>query len=82
MSEIVSLVVVGLHSPVFLGGLFSRCGHRLLLSCGIWLLPISEGDSGHLSSCCGATSGGSLWGGYSLLVALGHLINFHGFDPL
>ena len=71
------LFVVGGHSPVLPGGVLSCCGHAFLLSCGISLLSISGGDSGHLSSCSVATSGGSLWGGFSLY--LGHwglLISF------
>ena len=71
------LFVVGGHSPGLPGGLLSCYGHAFLLSCGISLLSISGGDSGHLSSCSVATSGGSLWGGFSLyLWHWGLLISF------
>ena len=50
ISQIITLVVVGGHSQILPGGLFCRCSHGLLLSCGIGLLLISGGDSGHLSS--------------------------------
>ena len=66
MSGIISYV--GGHSPVLLGGLLSCCGHAFLLSCGIGLLSVSGGDSGNLFSCGVATSGGSLWEGYSLYL--------------
>ena len=79
MSRISSPVAVVGHSPVLLGGLLSRCGHGLLLSCGISLLSSSGGDLWLLSSCHGASSGGSLWGGCSLyLWHLGLLTSFHG----
>ena len=63
MSEIISLIVVVGNSPVFPDGLLCRCDHGLLLSCVIGILLISGGNSGHLSSCGGATSGGYLWEG-------------------
>ena len=68
MSRITSLVVVWGYSPVLLDELLCHCGNGLLLSCGIGLLLISGGDSGHLSSCRGAISGGSLRGGCSLYL--------------
>ena len=68
MSVVSSPVVVVDHSPVLSGGLLYRCGHGLLLSCGISLLSSSGGDSWLLSSCCLASSGGSLWGGCSLYL--------------
>ena len=78
MSRISSPVVVVGHSPVLSGGLLFH-GHGLLLSCGISLLSSSGGDSWLLSSCHGASSGGSLWGQCSLyLWHLGLLTSFHG----
>ena len=68
MSRITSLVVVGGNSSVLLDELLSHCGHRLLLSHGICLLSGLGGSLGHLSSCSGATSGGSLSGGCSLYL--------------
>ena len=79
MSMVSSPVVVGRHSPVLSGGLLSRCGHGLLSSCGIHLLSSLGGDLWLRSSCHGASSGGSLWGGCSLyLWHLGLLTSFHG----
>ena len=64
-------------------GLLSRCGHGLLLSCGICLLSSSGGDSGLLASSGSASSGGSLWGGCSLyLWHWGLLASFHRVAPL
>ena len=79
MSRVSSPVVVVGHSPVLSGGLLSCCGHGLLLSYGISLFSSSGGDSWFLSSCCLASSGGSLWRGCSLyLWHLGLLTSFHG----
>ena len=59
--------------------LLSCCGHGLLLSYGISLFSSSGGNSWFLSSCCLASSGGSLWRGCSLyLWHLGLLTSFHG----
>ena len=79
MSRVSSQVVVGGHSPVLSGGLLSHCGYGLLSSCGIHLLSSSGGDLWLHSSCHGASSGGSLWGGCSVyLWHLGLLTSFHG----
>ena len=79
MSRVSSQVVVGGHSPVLSGGLLSHCGYGLLSSCGIHLLSSSGGDLWLHSSCHGASSGGSLWGGCSVyLWHLGLRTSCHG----
>ena len=70
-------------TPVLVGGLLSRRGHGLLLSCSIDFLSSSGGDSGLLSSWGGDSSEGSMWGICSLYLWLwGFLISFHGIPPL
>jgi len=82
MSWVFSSVVVVGQSPVLAGGFLSH-GHRFLLSFGIGLPSSSGGDSGLLSNCDGATSGGSLWGQCSLYLWHCELLSsFHGVAPL